>query len=107
VLAAGPGTTVTELICSVPTGAGGSCSGTTLTQNNSFTASNGGTNSSAVTPAAVDYVFKGITGGSGITQTWADAPPPSNPAPPSLVLLVLGLASLGTFLAFSRRRVRA
>lgn len=35
------------------TGAGGSCSGTVLTQNNSFIASNGGSNSSAVTPAAI------------------------------------------------------
>jgi hypothetical protein len=110
-LSAGPGVTVTELMCSVPTGAGGSCSGTILTQNSSLSASNGGSSSSTVTAAATDYVFKSISGGSETTQTWTvpppTPPPPSSPAPPSLILLVLGLASLGTFLALSRRRVRA
>jgi hypothetical protein len=55
-------------------------------------------------PAHIYPGYSNAGNGSVTITTWA---PPTTPAPSSLILLVLGLVSLGTFLAFSRRRVRA
>jgi hypothetical protein len=107
-LLAGPATNITESICSAPTGVGGTCPGTVLTQIGTLSASNGGSSSSAVTLAGTDYVFISTTNGASFAQTWMAAPPPPNtPAPSSLILGVLGLASVGVFFAFNRCRSRA
>jgi hypothetical protein len=86
-LTAGPSVTVTELICSVATGAGGSCPGTVLTQNPSFGASNGGSSFSNVTLAGTDFVFKDIANGSDVSET-------INPEPVTFSLMGLGLFAI-------------
>jgi hypothetical protein len=87
VLSAGPAVSVTELLCSVPTGASGSCSGTVL-NSTALASSNGGSSSSVVTLAGTDYVFKDITGGSNVVEDFA-------PEPVTFSLMGLGLLAIG------------
>jgi hypothetical protein len=96
-LSAGPAVSVTELLCSVPTSLGGSCTGTVLNQT-ILSASNGGSSSSNVTLAGTDYVFKDIAGGSNVIQAFA-----SSPEPATFSLMGLGLVALGFV---GRKRVR-
>lgn len=98
-LSAGPGTVVSEVICSgVVSGPGGvpECSGTVLSQNPNWTASNGGSSSSLVTLAGTDFVFKDVRGGSSLSQTII-------PEPMTYSLMGAGLLGLG-FLGRKLRR---
>ena len=90
VLTAGPGTRVSELICSVATTTAGGCSGTVLSQNSSWVALNGGSSLSLITAAGTDFVFKDISGGSSVTQSIV-------PEPMTLSLVGFGLLGAGLF----------
>ncbi len=96
-LSAGPAVSVTELLCSVPTSLGGSCSGTVLNQT-VLSTSNGGSSSSIVTEAGTDYVFKDIAGGSNVIQAFASVPEPA-----TFSLMGLGLLAVGFV---GRKRLR-
>jgi hypothetical protein len=86
-LSAGPAVSVTELLCSVPTTAGGSCPGTVLNKT-VLSAANGGSSASSVTVAGSDYIFKDITGGSNVIQSFV-------PEPVTFSLMGLGLLAIG------------
>lgn len=88
-LLTGPGVTVTELLCNVATGPGGSCSGTVL-NTSVLAATNGGSASSSVIVASKDFVYKDVSGGSGFGQTVI-------PEPMTLSLIGVGLISLRLF----------
>jgi hypothetical protein len=94
-LETGPGTSITELLCADPTGPGGSCASGALNVSVLF-ATNGGVSFSLVDPAATDYVFKDIAGGSGFAQTFV-------PEPMTLSLMGAGLLAIGYF---GRKRIR-
>jgi hypothetical protein len=96
-LTAGPGTRVSELMCSVATTTAGGCSGTVLSLNNNWQAQNGGSSLSLITAAGTDWVFKDISGGSSVTQTII-------PEPMTLSLVGMGLLGAGLFGRRLRRK---
>jgi hypothetical protein len=86
-LSAGPAVSVTEILCAVPTGAGGACS-TGALNTTVLSASNGSTSASNVTLAGTDYVFKDVTGGSNVVEDFV-------PEPVTFSLMGLGLLAIG------------
>jgi hypothetical protein len=94
-LSAGPGVNVSELLCAVPTGAGGSCP-TGALNTTVLATSNGGSVASNVTFAQTDYVFKDISGGSNVVQDFV-------PEPVTFSLMGLGLLAIGFA---GRKRIR-
>jgi hypothetical protein len=87
-LTAGLGTSVSEGVCSVQPDTAGGCSGTVLSLNPNWFATNGGSSFSTITIAANDFFFKDIRGGSGLTQTFT-------PEPVTFSLMGLGLLGIG------------
>lgn len=87
-LGVGPAVSVTENLCSTMQSPAGTCTGTRL---NTTVLSAGPTDpvsSSAVTLAGTDFVFKDITGGSNVEESFT-------PEPVTFSLMGLGLLAIG------------
>jgi hypothetical protein len=86
-LGAGPAVSVTEDVCSVAQSPAGVCSTGNL-NSTTLAASNGSTSSSVVTLAGTDFVFKDISGGSNVEESFV-------PEPVTFSLMGLGLLAIG------------